>query len=276
MIDPVAFNIFGIPIMWYGILIATGIIIAVVLSLREAKRIGENEDNILDLLIWVLPAAIIGARLYYVIFEWSYYKNNLGEILAIRNGGLAIHGGVIAAFLVGYIFVKKKNLKFFRLADLVAPGLILAQAIGRWGNFINQEAFGGVVTENFISIFPTFIRNQMYINGQYYHPTFLYESVWNIMVFSFLIFYRKKLKKKDGELIAIYAIGYSIGRFFIEGMRTDSLMLGPLRIAQVVSLALIILGTVLLYLKRKKEKNEEIEEIKESNEEPEEINEIKN
>jgi phosphatidylglycerol:prolipoprotein diacylglycerol transferase len=253
MIDPIAFSIFGIDIMWYGVLIATGIIVAVILSLREAKRVGEKEDNILDLLIWVLPAAIIGARTYYVLFELSYYKNNPSEIFAIRNGGLAIHGGVIAAFLVGYIFVKKKNLSFFKLADIVAPGLILAQAIGRWGNFINQEAFGGVVTENFISIFPSFIRKQMFIDGQYYHPTFLYESIWNLIIFAFLIFYRKKFKKKDGELIAIYAIGYSIGRFFIEGMRTDSLMLGPLRIAQVVSLILIVLGVILLYWKRKKE-----------------------
>jgi phosphatidylglycerol:prolipoprotein diacylglycerol transferase len=256
MIDPVAFKVFGVPIMWYGVLIATGIIVAVVLSLREAKRIGEDEDNILDLLIWVLPAAIIGARTYYVLFQWGYYKDHLNEVLAIRNGGLAIHGGVIAAFLVGYIYVKKKKLNFFRLADIIAPGLILAQAIGRWGNFINQEAFGGVVTEEFISHFPGFIKNQMYIQGQYYHPTFLYESIWNLIVFSFLIFYRKKFKKKDGELIAVYAIGYSIGRFFIEGMRTDSLMFGPLRVAQLVSLILIILGTVLLWFKRKKEKVE--------------------
>lgn len=251
MIDPVAFSIFGYEIMWYGILIASGIIIAVFLSMREAKRLGENEDDILDMLIWVLPAAIIGARAYYVIFEWNYYKNNPADILAIRNGGLAIHGGVIAAFLVGYIYVKKKNLKFLKLADIVAPGLVLAQAIGRWGNFVNQEAYGGPVSEAYISKFPGFIKNQMFIDGQYYHPTFLYESVWNVLVFAFLMFYRRKFKKADGEIIALYAIGYSVGRVFIEGMRTDSLMLGPIRVAQLVSLVLIVLGAILLYTRRK-------------------------
>jgi phosphatidylglycerol---prolipoprotein diacylglyceryl transferase len=251
MINPTAFSIFGIEIKWYGILISIGIVIAVILSLREAKRVGESEDTILDLILWVLPAAIVGARLYYVIFQWKYYSQQPSEIIDIRGGGLAIHGGVIAAFIVGYIYVKRKNLNFFKLADIVAPGLILAQAIGRWGNFVNQEAYGGPVSKEYISVFPRFIQEQMYIGDQYYHPTFLYESVWNLLVFIFLIIYRRNFKKTDGEIIGLYAIGYSIGRFVIEGMRTDSLMLGPIRVAQLVSVGFIILGAVLILVKRK-------------------------
>jgi phosphatidylglycerol---prolipoprotein diacylglyceryl transferase len=251
MINSTAFSIFEVEIKWYGILISIGIVMAMILSVREAKRVGESEDTIFDLVLCVLPAAIVGARLYYVLFQWKYYSQQPREIIDIRGGGLAIHGGVIAAFITGYIYVKRKNLNFFKLADIVAPGLILAQAIGRWGNFINQEAYGGPVSKEYISIFPKFIQQQMFIDGQYYHPTFLYESLWNLLVFLFLIIYRRKLKKAEGEIIALYAIGYSIGRFVIEGMRTDSLMLGPIRVAQLVSICLILLGAVLLLVRRK-------------------------
>jgi phosphatidylglycerol:prolipoprotein diacylglycerol transferase len=252
--NPIAFSFFGIDIMWYGLLISLGIILGAVIAMREAKRVGYNPEIILDILLWTLPAAIIGARLYYVIFEWGYFKAHPMEILAIRNGGLAIHGGVIGAFLVGYVIVKRKGLNFLKLADIVAPSLILGQAIGRWGNFFNKEAYGGVVSEQFISRFPEFIQNQMYIGGSYYHPTFLYESIWNLMVFAILLFFRK-YKKDDGELIGLYLILYSIGRFFIEGLRTDSLMLGPLRIAQVVSLLLITVGLALIVFLRKRKSN---------------------
>lgn len=252
MIDSTAFEVFGIGIKWYGLLIGSGMLLGVLLALKEAKVNGIKEDDIMDLVLWVLPAAIIGARAYYVLFEWKYYSSHLNEILSIRNGGLAIHGGVLAAFSVGYIFVKKRNLNFWKLADIVAPSLILGQAIGRWGNFINQEAHGGPVTEKFISVFPEFIQRQMYIEGSYYHPTFLYESIWNLLIFIFLIIYRRKLKRQDGELIALYFILYSIGRFFIEGLRTDSLMIGPLRTAQLISIVLILAGGFIFYIRRKK------------------------
>ncbi|MDF2840563.1 MAG: Prolipoprotein diacylglyceryl transferase [Clostridia bacterium] len=255
--NPIAFSIFGIDIMWYGILISLGIVLGAAIAMVEAKRVGYDSDIISDMLLWTLPAAILGARLYYVLFEWSYFKQHPGEILAIRNGGLAIHGGIIGAFVVGYFFVKVKKLSFFKLADIAAPSLILGQAIGRWGNFMNREAHGGVASEQFISYFPKFIQEQMNIGGVFYHPTFLYESVWNFVVFIALFSFRKH-KKNDGELIGLYLILYSIGRFFIEGLRTDSLMLGPLRIAQVVSLLLIALGLILiLFLRWFKAKNKE-------------------
>lgn len=248
--NPIAFSVFGLDIRWYGLLISVAMIVGVTLAIKESERIGLNSEIITDLFLWILPAAIIGARLYYVLFEWGYYREHYSEIFAIRNGGLAIHGGVIASLIVGYVFLKKKDINFWTVADIVAPSLILGQAIGRWGNFINQEAHGGMVSKEFISYFPTFIQKQMYIEGQYYHPTFLYESVSNFLIFAFLIFYRGKKKKKDGEIIALYAILYSIVRFFIEGLRTDSLMLGKLRIAQVVSLILLLIGTVIFCVRR--------------------------
>jgi phosphatidylglycerol---prolipoprotein diacylglyceryl transferase len=256
MIDPVAFRIFGLHFTWYGIIIALGMFLAVIMAAHQAKAEGLNDDIIYDLSLWVLPAALIGARLYYVIFQWEYYGANPREILAFREGGLAIHGGVFLAFIVGAIFLRFKKLKFWKFADIVAPSLILGQAIGRWGNFINQEAYGGPVTEEYISRFPRFIQNQMFINGQHYHPTFLYESLWNFVVLGLLILYRRKVKKIDGELIAMYAILYSLGRFVIEGLRTDSLMIGSVRTAQLVSLVLIFLGMAIIFFKRVLRTNE--------------------
>lgn len=241
----IAFSVFGIDVMWYGVIISIGVVLGTVIAMFEAKRVGYDQDIITDMLLWTLPAAILGARIYYVVFEWGYFKVHPAEILAIRNGGLAIHGGIIAAFIVGYIFVKRRKLSFLKLADIVAPSLILGQAIGRWGNFFNKEAHGGIVSLDFISHFPKFIQNQMNIGGVYYHPTFLYESIWDFIVFIILFSLRKR-KKYNGELIGFYLVLYSVGRFFVEGLRTDSLMLGPLRIAQVISLLLIAAGITLI------------------------------
>lgn len=247
--NPVAFTIFGLGIRWYAILITAGIGIGTVLAMLEAKRVGYDPDTIVDLLLWAIPAAVIGARAYYVIFEWDYFKNNLTEIFATRNGGLAIYGAIIGALIVGYLFVRSRKLDFLKICDITAPSLILGQAIGRWGNFINQEAHGGVVSQQFISHFPMFIQKQMFINGQYYQPTFLYESVWDIAVFILLMCFRKH-KRQNGEVLALYLIFYSIGRFYIEGLRTDSLMLGPLRISQVVSIVFAVLGLALFIYRR--------------------------
>jgi phosphatidylglycerol:prolipoprotein diacylglycerol transferase len=252
--NPIAFSIFGLGISWYGIIISFGMMLGIIIAANEAKKLGYNPDVIIDMVLWTIPAAIIGARAYYVIFEWDYFKNQPWEIFAIRNGGLAIHGGVLAAFITGYIFVRIRKLDFFKLCDIVAPSLILGQGIGRWGNFVNQEAHGGVVSEGFISLFPEFIKNQMYINGQYYHPTFLYESLWDILIFFILILFRR-YKKRDGELIGIYMVLYSIGRFFIEGLRTDSLMLGNFRVAQIISAVLVLAGAMLIIYKRYIEKH---------------------
>ena len=242
--DRVAFTLFGIDIMWYGILIATGMVLAVLIALREAKRLGISEDDILNLAMIAIPSGLIGARAYYVIFNWSYYAGDISEILNFRGGGLAIHGGLIGGILAGLIYVKVKNINFFKLADCVVLGIPLAQAIGRWGNFLNQEAHGG----------PTDLPWGIMVDGIKVHPTFLYESIWDLGVFLFLFIFRKK-QKYQGQILVDYIILYSIGRFFIEGLRTDSLMLGPLRMAQVISLACIILGVILNYILSRRAKN---------------------
>ncbi len=245
--DSVAFNLFGIPIAWYGILIASAMLIGAVLALREGKRVNVDEDNLLDIFLITIPSAIVGARLYYVAFEWANYKDNLIEIFDIRGGGLAIHGGVLGAVIAAIIYTKKKNISFFKIADICAPSIILGQAIGRWGNFFNQEAHGGPVSYEFISHFPEFIQKQMFIGGTYYHPTFLYESIWDLIIFIFLMIYRKK-NKHNGYVFFIYTILYSIGRYFIEGLRTDSLMMGGLRTAQVVSILLIVISIIGMFI----------------------------
>ena len=228
----VAFSIFGLEIRWYGLLIASAVLIGTVLALKEAKRKGVKEETLLDMLLFAVPAAIIGARAYYVIFMWDYYSKNPSQILNIRGGGLAIHGVIIAGALVAIIFAKVRKENFWRLADIVAPSLILGQAIGRWGNFANQEAHGG----------PTDLPWGIMIDGVKVHPTFLYESIWNLLVFGFLLWYRRKKATVEGEIFVLYLMLYSVGRFFIEGLRTDSLMLGPFRVAQLISLAIIISG----------------------------------
>ncbi|MDW7668503.1 MAG: prolipoprotein diacylglyceryl transferase [Bacillota bacterium] len=240
-INPVAFSIFNIDIMWYGILIASGVLIGTLLALRESRRIGFRDEDLMDLLIVAIPSAIIGARLYYVIFQFDYYKNNLSEIINIRGGGLAIHGGIIAAVIVGAVFCKIRKVNFWQIADITAPSIILGQAIGRWGNFINQEAYGTV----------TDLPWGIIVDGQKVHPTFLYESLWNIVVFVFLLWYRRKGRKKDGEVFLLYAILYSVVRFFVEGLRTDSLMFGGFRVAQLISIAIIITMTG-IFIKRRK------------------------
>ncbi|MBV7273006.1 prolipoprotein diacylglyceryl transferase [Clostridium thailandense] len=238
--NPVAFSIGSFEIRWYGIIIALGITAALILANFNCKRKNYNYDKLIDTFLIAFPFAIIGARAYYVIFQFSDYRDNLINVFNIRQGGLAIHGGVIFALASAYIYCKRKKLDFWEMADIAAPSLILGQAIGRWGNFFNGEAHGGPVTYDFISKFPSFIQKGMYIDGTYYHPTFLYESMWNLVVCLILIYLlNKKLKK--GTIIFTYVGLYSLGRFFIEGMRTDSLMFGIIRMAQLVSLAGIVL-----------------------------------
>ncbi len=243
--NPVAFSIFGIDVRWYGILISTGIILGILLALKEAKRVGINEDKLLDLFLVAIPFAIVGARTYYVIFNWEYYRGDLLKMMNIRGGGLAIHGSLIGGILAGYIYCKISKLDFIKILDLVAPSLALGQSIGRWGNFINQEAYGRA----------TNVPWAITVNGVKVHPTFLYESLWDFGLFLFLLKF-KKSKKYEGNVFLYYIILYSIGRFFVEGLRTDSLMIGPLRMAQVISITLIVSGITLhLYFKNKKIKN---------------------
>ncbi len=215
--NPVAFELFGVSVRWYGILIGAGMLLGTLIAMKEAKRLGLKEETLLDVLIVSLPCAIVGARLYYVIFNLDMY-DNLVDATNIRSGGMAIHGGVLAAIGSFYIVSKIKKMDFWKWVDIATPSIILGQAIGRWGNFINQEAHGG----------PTDLPWGIMVDGIKVHPTFLYESVGNLIIFAFLMFMRKK-KRFDGQLFAYYLICYSVIRFFIEGLRTDSLYLGEIR-----------------------------------------------
>lgn len=239
--DPIAFHLFGIPIRWYGLLIASAVIVGTFLALREAKRKGIDEDILIDLLLYAIPFAIIGARLYYVIFSWDLYRDNPIQAFNIRAGGLAIHGVIIAAVLVVIVFSKFKKQNPWIILDIGAPSLILGQAIGRWGNYANQEAHGR----------PTDLPWGILIDGVKVHPTFLYESIWNLLLFFFLLWFGRKKAKENGEIFLLYIILYSVARFFIEGLRTDSLMWGPLRVAQLISMATILIGSYLFYKRRK-------------------------
>jgi phosphatidylglycerol:prolipoprotein diacylglycerol transferase len=244
---PILLKIGPLTIRWYGLLIATAVLIGVILSQNLAKRRNVNPELLSDLFFWLLIGAIPGARLYYVLFRWSEYAPNPEKIIAIWEGGIAIHGAILGGVTAALIFAKLKKVSFWQLADLVAPSLILGQAIGRWGNFFNSEAFGGPTNLPWKLYIPLDHRPPEYANFDYFHPTFLYESLWDLGVFALLItlFFRSlsgKPRLKVGTLFLIYWVAYSLGRLWIEGFRTDSLMLGPLRMAQVVSSLGIILG----------------------------------
>lgn len=245
--NPVAFSIGGFDIRWYGILIAFGMALGIFIANYNCKWRDADYDKLLNIVLLSIPIGIVGARLYYVILEFENYKNNIIDAFNIRNGGLAIHGGLIFAFGTALIYTKIKKLNFIKFADVAAPSIILAQALGRWGNFFNQEAHGDAVSYEFIKHFPMFIQSGMNINGTYYNPTFLYESTWNITVFLILIIILRK-SKKNGIVFFTYIGLYSIGRFIIEGMRTDSLMIGSVRMAQLVSLSGVIIWLVFITL----------------------------
>lgn len=284
-IDPVALSLGPISIYWYGVIMGSAALLGLWLSVREANRRGVDGELIIDMMVWVIPSAIIGARLYYVLFQWDYYVFNPASIIAVWEGGLAIHGGLIGAFLAGYIYLRKKKQSFLLMADIIAPSIILGQAIGRWGNFINQEAYGGEVTRAFLEglHLPNWLIEQMNIQGTYYHPTFLYESIWNLIGFVLFILLRF-VPLKRGEIFFGYLIWYSLGRFFIEGLRMDSLTFngpewlesflaliwspmnllfepgilegGNIRIAQLISLTLILIGVASIVWRRLKNVSE--------------------
>ncbi len=252
---PVLFEAGPIVIRWYGLLIASAVLIGVTLSQWLAKRRHVNPEIIGDLAIWLIIGAIPCARLYYVIFQWQEYAQRPGDIIAIWKGGIAIHGAILGGTLAALIFARLNKISVWQLIDLVVPSLALGQAIGRWGNFFNSEAFGAPTNLPWRLYIPVNNRPIDYVTFEYFHPTFLYESVWNIVVFILLLslfFWGLKHPNRFyvGTLSLVYLIAYSCGRIWIEGLRTDSLMLGPLRVAQVISLVMIsvgILGLVWLY-----------------------------
>ncbi|MGI0487162.1 prolipoprotein diacylglyceryl transferase [Pantanalinema rosaneae CENA516] len=253
---PIIFEWGNLSIRWYGLLIASAVLLGVTLSQYLASRRRINPDLVGDLAIWLVVAAIPSARLYYVAFQWQEYAQHPEQIIAIWRGGIAIHGAILGGLIASLIFCRLRRVSFWQLADLIAPSLILGQAIGRWGNFFNSEAFGRPTDLPWKLFIPFDRRPPGYESFEYFHPTFLYESLWNLLVFALLmvLFFRDLRGNpplKGGTLILVYMVAYSCGRFWIEGLRTDSLMLGSLRIAQIVSLveiALGLLGLAWLYL----------------------------
>ena len=260
-------SIFGFSIAYYGIVIVTGMMIAIWIAQREAKRTGQNPEQYLDLAMIGIAAGILGARIYYVVFAWDYYKDDLLSILNIRQGGLAIYGGIIGACIAVVIYSRKKKQSFGLLMDTASMSIVFGQIMGRWGNFFNREAFGDYTNNLFAMQLPVSavraneITQKMWdhvvtVNGVEYiqvHPTFLYESLWNVGVLLFLFWFRKR-KKFNGEVFLMYLIGYGLGRIWIEGLRTDQLLLPVmgLPVSQLLSGCLVAGCTILVVWKRKK------------------------
>jgi len=240
---PIALQIGPLSIRWYGLLIATAVLLGTSLAHREAIRRGEDPDQLLNIIVLGVMSALVGARLYYVLFNWGYYGPRPSKILAVWEGGLAIHGGIIGGVLATAIYTIRKKLPMLTYIDIMAPSLVLGQAIGRWGNFFNQEAFGTPTDLPWKLYIEPYHRPPYLAAFEYFHPTFLYESLWDLGVFLILYFLlRRRLQQAPAALSLCYLGLYSFGRFFVEGLRIDSLMLGPLRAAQVVSLALMAMS----------------------------------
>ncbi|MEG2283056.1 MAG: prolipoprotein diacylglyceryl transferase [Bacilli bacterium] len=249
----IALDLGFIQIYWYSVFIIIAMFVGCLVIYREIKKQNINEEFVINLLFYGLIFGLIGARLYFVAFNLDYYLKYPLEILEIWNGGLAIHGGIIAGFIWMVFYTKKYKTNTMKILDITVPGLLIGQAIGRWGNFFNQEAFGGITSKLALEKLglPNYIIEGMKIDGVYRQPTFLYESVWNFIGFIAILMLRKYKYIKTGQLTGFYLMWYSFGRFFIEGMRTDSLMLGPIRIAQLVSVLLFIVGLLLFIFAKK-------------------------
>ncbi len=246
-INRVAFSVFGIPIYAYGVIIAFGLVLAFVYASREAKKTGIADNDFFNMFLIGLPVAVLCARLYYVIFSWNYYKHNLSEIMNIREGGIAIYGAVLGAALVVLIYCKTKKIHIGKVLDILAVSLLIGQAVGRWGNFVNGEAFGESCN---LPWSMTIVRG-MNIIAESVHPTFLYESLWNVAGVFVLLFFKRR-KVFEGELACCYMVWYGIGRMFTEGLRADSLYLGAFRVSQLLSAVLVLAGLILIIKNYKK------------------------
>jgi phosphatidylglycerol:prolipoprotein diacylglycerol transferase len=265
-IDRVAFSIGGMPVYWYGVIIGIGLLLGTFFANKVAKLKDLPKDTILDIVLFALPVSVICARLYYVIFEWEYYSEHIDQIFSIRNGGIAIYGCIIGGIATGWIYCKVKKISFLKTADCASFGLITGQIIGRWGNFINQEAFGGntslpwgMTGSGIAEKLEEMASSGMNVSADLpVHPTFLYESLWNLGVLAVLWFVLKKKHKFDGAEFCTYIALYGVGRFLIEGLRTDSLMLGNVRVSQLVALICVFVGLILVVYSQKKSKKGEI------------------
>ncbi|WP_084509098.1 prolipoprotein diacylglyceryl transferase [Paenibacillus assamensis] len=283
LLDPIAFKLGPISVYWYGLILGSAALAGLLIAMQEGKRFKIPQDFFMDLLLLGVPSALVGARAYYVAFKWDEYKHDPIKMFAIWEGGIAIYGALIGAVICAVIYVRRKGYNFWRIADICAPGLLLGQAIGRWGNFMNQEAYGGPVSESFLRDtlnLPNFIVNQMNVDGSFHHPTFLYESIWNIVGILLILVIRRLRFVRAGEIFIGYLMWYSIGRFFIEGLRTDSLAYqgsewmasimnalwqpmtavfeagyldpsyGNIRISQLIAVLLVLVGIVFIIFRR--------------------------
>lgn len=253
------FTIGNFKLEWYSALIIVGAMIGISMVLKEAKRYKYSTDYIFNMLFWAIIFGIIGARIYYVLFNLELY-NSFWDACKIWEGGLAIHGGLIAGILVILLYSKKYNVRAIRIFDFLAPAMILAQAIGRWGNFFNMEAHGPATTLAHLQSLhiPEFIINGMKINNTYYTPTFLYESIWCLIGFIILLIVRRLKITKVGQPFAVYLMWYGLGRFIIESMRTDSLMLGGFKVAQIISVLMILFGLIIIMITSRKGRYEDL------------------
>lgn len=252
--DPILFSIGSYDIRWYSVCILFGALLGLFLFNKEGKRFGFSSDFLFNLAFWSIIFGFIGARAYYVIFNFSLYQNDLLSIFKIWNGGLAIHGGLILGGITAVIYSKKYKADTIKLIDIAVPSVIIAQAIGRWGNFFNSEAYGSVVSYSFLENLniPNFIIEGMFINGNYHHPTFFYEFLWCLFGFLILCIIRRLKYIKVGQVTACYLMWYSVGRFLIESLRTDSLMFGAFKVAQIISVIMFVIGLIIFILKLRK------------------------
>lgn len=253
------FVIGNFKIEWYSILIIVGVLLGLILVLKEAKRYNFSTDFVFNMSFWAIIFGIIGARLYYVLFNLNLYSN-FWDVFKIWEGGLAIHGGLIAGLIVVYLYCKKYRVRIIRMLDFIVPALLLAQAIGRWGNFFNSEAHGAATTLAHLQSLhiPQFIIDGMNIGGVYYTPTFLYESIWCLFGFLIILIVRRVKVTKVGQPFALYLMWYGLGRFFIESMRTDSLMLGGFKVAQIISVIMVTIGLIIIMITGRKGRYEDL------------------
>ena len=261
MISPVAFTIFGFELRWYSILILVGVIIAYFLVRTECNRFKIKHEFAFNLMFWTIVFGIVGARLYYVLFNLPYYKEHLVEIVKVWHGGLAIHGGLLVGFIVILIYCHRYQVNTKKILDICVPAVILAQAIGRWGNFFNGEAFGGVVEYKTLikmKFIPQFVIDNMYINDAYHLPMFYFESLLCLLGFVIMIIIRRRKYIKNGQIFAFYLMWYGTIRFFIEIFRTDALMLGKLKVAQFVSVVMVLVGLYITISQKRKPKLDDL------------------
>ena len=259
--NPVIFNIGNYELRWYSVLIAIAVIIGYVLIVSESRRFKIKKEFMFNMMFWTLIFAIIGARLYYVAFNLEYYRTNILEIFQIWKGGLAIHGALLFGAITIIIYCKKYKVRVGKILDIIVPALLLGQAIGRWGNFFNSEAYGSIVSYQQLvnmKIIPQFIIDNMFINGSYHLPMFYFESLWCLLGFFLSLFLRRRKYIKDGQLVAFYMMWYGVARFVIETFRTDALLFNGIRVARVVSVLMFVIGLIIQFIQSRKPKLDEL------------------